>query len=156
MGRNLSRSRARRWIMIALYARAWVEIRNILNYFFGHSVALYARAWVEILPLARKRQTQNCRPLREGVGRNWLMTKSNHYIGVALYARAWVEIQNYKRYGIPKARRHLREGVGRNHVLIRWQAQPSGRPLREGVGRNAEMAATTICRPRSPSTRGRG
>ncbi len=34
---------------VALYARAWVEIRSYRFYFTYPTVALYARAWVEII-----------------------------------------------------------------------------------------------------------
>ena len=78
------------------------------------SVALYARAWVEIraalarLRLSRRRPpcegvgrneydpksiyTEERRPPCEGVGRNQLATVQILDDGVALHVRAWVEI----------------------------------------------------------------
>ena len=55
-------------------------------------VALYARAWVE-MPTAYFMARQNySRPLREGVGRNLREHTLFSVNKVALYARAWVEI----------------------------------------------------------------
>ena len=56
--------------MVALYARAWVEIVSLEMDDDKCYVALYARAWVEILSLRSASCSGTRRPLREGVGRN--------------------------------------------------------------------------------------
>ena len=56
--------------LVALYARAWVEIPKLLFQMSSLDVALYARAWVEMFFPSTKRVSK----------------------AVALYARAWVEI----------------------------------------------------------------
>ena len=74
---------------VALFARAWIEIRAHKAYRQLWLVALFARAWIEILHL----------------------TPSLLAIIVALFARAWIEIasQNYKDH-VPLGR-PLCEGV---------------------------------------------
>ena len=85
-------------------------------------VALYARAWVEMLLCRRFFQPQTGRPLREGVGRNPdipgcvtdgkgrplregvgrnrdMLDICHGRYQVALYARAWVEIGTFERIG---------------------------------------------------------
>ena len=52
---------------VALFARAWIEIKRAsLSYSFL-CVALFARAWIEIVVLAEEYLTFPCRPLCEGV-----------------------------------------------------------------------------------------
>ena len=56
--------------MVALFARAWIEIRNYHTVFTKVRVALFARAWIEIVAL------HNLPAI----------------CSVALFARAWIEI----------------------------------------------------------------
>ena len=71
MGRNSAAlGEAKSILDVALYARAWVEIKVFADLDLFGAVALYARAWVEM----------------HGVLVAWAA------LLVALYARAWVEI----------------------------------------------------------------
>ena len=56
--------------VVALFARAWIEIIVPLYRLSAHNVALFARAWIEILPVP----------------------EAVKIISVALFARAWIEI----------------------------------------------------------------
>ena len=80
---------------VALYARAWVEMAEPDNRNLPYTVALYARAWVEMVETLAIPLRTSCRPLREGVGRNFDSIGINFdVVLVALYARAWVEMRN--------------------------------------------------------------
>ena len=58
---------------VALFTRAWIEIKSVPARPFSHSVAPFTRAWIEIY--------------------------QNHFIHlplhVALFTRAWIEIPLY-------------------------------------------------------------
>ena len=56
------------------------------------SVALYARAWIEMVCASMIWSALSCRPLREGVDRNFFPSLMLPAWSVALYARAWIEI----------------------------------------------------------------
>ena len=57
--------------LVALFARAWIEMSKIIKSPFVALVALFARAWIE---------------MNEGI-------KSYSRLFVALFARAWIEIE---------------------------------------------------------------
>ena len=57
-------------LLVALFARAWIEINDYRYEFFTTDVALFARAWIEI--------KYTYRPSSKSA--------------VALFARAWIEI----------------------------------------------------------------
>ena len=57
--------------LVALFARAWIEISQSPKNLSHHFVALFARAWIEISPTG-------------------VYTITEDY--VALFARAWIEI----------------------------------------------------------------
>ena len=92
MGRNFAIEQVTTGIVVALYARAWVEIGKGKRRTSPLTVALYARAWVEILKDGVVLDKLYRRPLREGVGRNSTRAARKTLPFVALYARAWVEI----------------------------------------------------------------
>ena len=77
-------------------------------------VALYARAWVEIRLTRQKQVDKICRPLREGVGRNPLRVAR----GCLSYSRPLREGVGRNLYPLVLEEhavgRPLREGVGRN------------------------------------------
>ena len=68
--RNSLVARTDRLFAVALYARAWIEIRDSPYGWATRLVALYARAWIEIAFAGFTVQGSE----------------------VALYARAWIEI----------------------------------------------------------------
>ena len=74
---------------VALFARAWIEIKSTPARFFNQSVALFARAWIEMLyPSMMSSQS-----------------------GVALFARAWIEIAEFIKRRSHLFSRPLCEGV---------------------------------------------
>ena len=80
-------------LSVALYARAWVEIKRIANLSpHLYPVALYARAWVEILTPVDVPHP----PFVALYARAWveifICARFDLCPNVALYARAWVEI----------------------------------------------------------------
>ena len=75
--------------MVALFARAWIEIFLSFLLCSSLSVALFARAWIEIFAV---------HPLR---------TVCN----VALFARAWIEMRRLPHIVAKAIRRPLCEGV---------------------------------------------
>ena len=177
VGRNRARLLRSISTMVALYARAWVEIldTNMLPPMPG--VALYARAWVEIKVMDNKGRigyvALYARAWVEiSFARAWIEVWE-----VALYARAWVEIAKSKKKKILRTvalyARAWVEILNCNFLIL----DELRRPLREGVGRNAAWGAVwkhprvalyarawveislTFSNPRrlaSPSTRGRG
>ncbi len=54
-------------ITVALFARAWIEIATYSLYNVSVSVALFARAWIEMLSPYSGTTRALCRPLCEGV-----------------------------------------------------------------------------------------
>ena len=54
-------------VLVALFARAWIEINCHLWRYFGGYVALFARAWIEILTENQTLPEPERRPLCEGV-----------------------------------------------------------------------------------------
>ena len=52
---------------VALFARAWIEIKILSHEAFKTCVALFARAWIEISPATASADTVTSRPLCEGV-----------------------------------------------------------------------------------------
>ena len=54
-------------LIVALFARAWIEIHFERNKIMKITVALFARAWIEILMLSLNLSVFRSRPLCEGV-----------------------------------------------------------------------------------------
>ena len=61
--------------MVALFTRAWIEIKHISTNFVPPSVALFTRAWIEIV----------------------IVSVILTIFTVALFTRAWIEISKFKR-----------------------------------------------------------
>ena len=53
--------------MVALFTRAWIEIKQVKKQFAVEIVALFTRAWIEILKVGDKVKKGQSRPLHEGV-----------------------------------------------------------------------------------------
>ena len=53
--------------MVALFTRAWIEIRHCITSLISCYVALFTRAWIEIILYNIKYFKHNGRPLHEGV-----------------------------------------------------------------------------------------
>ena len=67
-------------VPVALFTRAWIEIKNRTQPLNTQAVALFTRAWIEIL-MRRKLQVR---------------------LKVALFTRAWIEIQFYSTKTVSK------------------------------------------------------
>ena len=52
---------------VALFTRAWIEIKIFTNFCHGKWVALFTRAWIEIVLKTSLAKVLYCRPLHEGV-----------------------------------------------------------------------------------------
>ena len=76
-------------INVALFTRAWIEIKKLLENKKKYDVALFTRAWIEIDSVLY------CHVLAE----------------VALFTRAWIEIALINRIAEVKVSRPLHEGV---------------------------------------------
>ena len=74
---------------VALFTRAWIEIRLNLEEITFKKVALFTRAWIEI----RRLHNESAR------------------IGVALFTRAWIEIDFLISQYLCNVGRPLHEGV---------------------------------------------
>ena len=75
--------------LVALFTRAWIEIRYIVFLLPCGLVALFTRAWIEISATEI----------------------ANMMIGVALFTRAWIEMYKSSLLGFALVRRPLYEGV---------------------------------------------
>ena len=71
-----SRGRGLKYIMffvcdgtrrVALFTRAWIEIKDYRYEFFTTDVALFTRAWIEIDVRSTSQSQERRRPLHEGV-----------------------------------------------------------------------------------------
>ena len=82
------------WISgVALFRRAWIEIK--ISFIIGSNtvVALFRRAWIEIPYLPQIKMSTACRSLQESVNWNRLCRcNSGRIFEVALFRRAWIEI----------------------------------------------------------------
>ena len=56
-----------RLFTVALFARAWIEMNMLIIYIINTHVALFARAWIEIMSLEKATDLTVSRPLCEGV-----------------------------------------------------------------------------------------
>ena len=96
-------------------------------------VALYARAWVEMRLTVLSLTWAACRPLREGVGRNPGSVGKVMLCTVALYARAWVEISEFCQ-NLPLARVALYARAWVEMVLVRPSVCLAMSPSTRGRG----------------------
>ena len=55
------------YFVVALFTRAWIEIRVQKPFFVKKAVALFTRAWIEIQILENEISRLAGRPLHEGV-----------------------------------------------------------------------------------------
>ena len=78
---------------VALFTRAWIEIKSSELLSPSPSVALFTRAWIEILIFFLYSYFISRRPLHEGVDWNLPCFCVNHSICVALFTRAWIEME---------------------------------------------------------------
>ena len=87
--------------MVALFARAWIEIAVLAVQPPAYRVALFARAWIEIVSLLRSHALKQSPSLR-GRGLKYLFGCTECLpIRVALFARAWIEIAPYRQVATP-------------------------------------------------------
>ena len=75
--------------VVALFTRAWIEIKYFLYLPYIGFVALFTRAWIEII--AEEKESVKA--------------------GVALFTRAWIEMMSYGCFQSSPSCRPLYEGV---------------------------------------------
>ena len=79
--------------VVALFTRAWIEIRGYDQNRPEDEVALFTRAWIEISSDITPPACRSRRPLYEGVDWNHVEhSPSQEGLLVALFTRAWIEI----------------------------------------------------------------
>ena len=144
-------------ITVALFARAWIEINKDSFISDGDIVALFARAWIEINPLSRLSERKRGRPLCEGVDWNNGAGLHPEKSWGRLFARAWIEMPPY----FLSATIGIKSPSLRGRGLKSFSKQPfilylTSRPLCEGVDWNDIFAIAGDTRKLSPSLRGRG
>ena len=141
---------------VALFTRAWIEIRwrnmkrKILN------VALFTRAWIEIIGTALASASRESRPLYEGVDWNDLLDflKLPNMCRPLYEGVDWNDLLDFLK--LPNMCRPLYEGVDWNQWRNIKRKTLNCRPLYEGVDWNIRVWYNIDNETRSPSLRGRG
>ena len=112
---NMKQKWTIRFVIVALFTRAWIEMLSLIAKILINAVALFTRAWIEIAVILMLIALCSGRPLYEGVDWNWFTGYINvftswspslrgrglkylpHYLfcflrPVALFTRAWIEM----------------------------------------------------------------
>ena len=135
-GRGLKFTPARRNTplkIVALFARAWIEICNKGKEENRHRVALFARAWIEIYSCKTEYAFKNVALFARAWIEIIMAEKAEPTQVVALFARAWIEIFRFS-------------------LSICLSTSPSLR----GRGLKSQVADLFSLCTSSPSLRGRG
>ena len=145
-----------RGIAVALFTRAWIEIYGTHLHFDVQVVALFTRAWIEIRYLRRRRKVPPS-PSSRGRGlKFFVIAKLMIFAIVALFTRAWIEIRCRLIFEIVVVVALFTRAwieIGRRHLPVVYERVAL---FTRAWIEISLLTSTRFSGVRSPSSRGRG